>query len=134
MYYQCKLVRDHSNSLQLSATCYSSLQLTAIHCNSLQHVTHNIQYMHCQCELVRDHCHSLQLTATPCHSLQLTSTHCNPLQHMTHNITNMYRQCMLECHGSTLKQCMSMYVRVLACVPGKYTLSHERITCCSVMQ
>jgi len=69
----------HCNTLQLTAIHYNSLQLIATYCSTLPHTATarvtQIWGLH-----PATHCNTLQHTATHCIMLQLTATHCNSLQ------------------------------------------------------
>jgi len=85
---------EKSDTLSVSTL----IQLTATHCNSLQHIQHTathrntpqhtVTHRNIMCERfdTLSVSTSMQLTATHCNSLQLTATHCNTLQHDVQDI------------------------------------------------
>ena len=60
----------------------NTLQHTATHCKTLQHICNTLQHAKIYCNTFATLCNTLQHTiASSCSTLQHTATHCNTLQH-----------------------------------------------------
>ena len=99
------------NSLQQTATYWSTLQHSATHCNILQH------------------------TAPHCTSLNLSATHCNTLQHTCMHVHVYVCVCVCEYVSvymyfyTYIYACVHMYKVVCMVVNSMYALWHEAHSC-----
>ena len=74
---------QHTADVQRIATNRYTLRHSVTHCNSLQHTAahcNTLQHTATHCRCAM-HCNQVLHSATPCDTLQLTAAHCNTLQH-----------------------------------------------------
>ena len=76
-------LKTHCNTLQHTAAHYNTLQHITTHCNTLQHaVTHYNTLQH-----ITTCCNTLPHTAAHYNTLQHSTSHCNTLQHTAAHYT-----------------------------------------------